>query len=93
MSKPVFVKWGDYWICRKKVSRNKVKPAWMFFLFSNRGFNTMIVNFRLGNCPITEKGLYRYSDRCAEVRESTPADLSKSSAMIALHGLFGRGSA
>lgn len=88
MSKPVFIQWGDYWICRKKVARNQVKPAWMFFLFTQRGLNTMISNFRAGNCPITEKGLYRYSDRCTTVNKSTPVNFSKRQALPLPLSLF-----
>lgn len=60
--KYTFYRQGDWYVCDIIARRYHVHPKRMIFLFTPNQFNTMIDNYTLGKCPISEKGLYRYSN-------------------------------
>jgi len=44
------------WVCIANTQWGEVK-----FIFTQRGFDLLIRNYRLGKCHLTDKGLWRYS--------------------------------
>lgn len=56
MSKPVFTDIGSSWLC---VSSETGR----MYIFTEQGLTKLIKNYRLGKCPVTEKGLARYSEQ------------------------------
>lgn len=67
-----FHKEGDWWVCHTRVRFFPEGPQYALFLFDEGQFNHMLRNYREGNSPLGEKGLFRYCTGFARLRNEKP---------------------